>query len=183
MRSLDDFLAHYRRQRAWTRALVRAIPDEHFGWAPAPDAFSCGDLVRHLIQAEGFWRKLLLAAVAGEKHDPFGLGGSATERMAAFRPRNLEVSHSPRLGETAAACLAAWEELQERNERELATITPEQLSIVVEHPLTRLRAPLWEMLLVVLEHEAHHRGQLSAYLKMLGVPQPPVFGLDGEELA
>ncbi len=28
------------------------------------------------------------------------------------------------------------------------------------------------MLLVMLEHEAHHRGQLTAYLKMLEVDQP-----------
>jgi uncharacterized damage-inducible protein DinB len=28
------------------------------------------------------------------------------------------------------------------------------------------------MLLVMVEHEGHHRGQLTAYLKMLGVDQP-----------
>jgi uncharacterized damage-inducible protein DinB len=30
--------------------------------------------------------------------------------------------------------------------------------------------------LVMMEHEAHHRGQLSAYLKGLGLDQPGLFG-------
>lgn len=181
MRTVEDFLAHYRRQRRWTLDLVRAVPEEHFGWAPAPDAFTCGGLVRHLIQAESFWRKLLLAAAAGESYDPFeplGLPERGPARMVAFRPRNRASSDDSKLGSTFAQCLAAWEAVQAKTEAALAAITPEQLARAeMHHPLTGMRAPLWEALLVFVEHEAHHRGQLSAYLKALGVPQPPVFGV------
>jgi len=173
MRTMADFLEHFSRQRRWTLALVEAIPSEHFDWAPAEDAFSCGDLVRHLMQAEIFWSRLLTTAAGGETYDPFGFEGSAEERLSDFRKPNLEASHQGRLGESVGECLSRWGEIQERTQREFAALRDSALhDILVRHPLTRVEAPLWRMLLLMVEHEAHHRGQLSAYLKMLGVEQP-----------
>jgi uncharacterized damage-inducible protein DinB len=34
----------------------------------------------------------------------------------------------------------------------------------------------------MVEHEAHHRGQLYFTLGLLGVPTPPIFGLSEPEL-
>ena len=34
----------------------------------------------------------------------------------------------------------------------------------------------------MVEHEAHHRGQLYLMLGMLDVPTPPLFGLTSEEV-
>lgn len=179
MQTVEEFLTHYRRQRGWTLKLVRAVPEDRFDWAPQADAFSCGALVRHLIQAESFWRKLMMSAVRGEAFDPFGFEGSAEERLIALRPQNLRSAASSKLGSSFGELLAAWAQVQAHTEAELGTLTPSQLrEVIVEHPLARLRLPIWEMLLVFVEHEAHHRGQLSAYLKVLGVPQPPVFGVD-----
>ena len=173
MTESQDLLLHYRRQRGWTRDLVEAVPDEHFDWAPAADAFSCGGLVRHLIQAEIFWRRLLAMAVDGEAYDPVRLEGDRDERMRSFRQPNLRSSGSPKLGSTFAECLASWEPIQAATEELIEGLTSEQLSEVgVRHPLTGLEASLREFLLVMFEHEAHHRGQLSAYLKTLGVEQP-----------
>jgi len=177
VRSIEDFLIFFRRQRSWTRSLVAAIPEEHFGWRPAPDAFSCGELVRHLLQSENFWRKLLMEGAEGREFDPFGLPGPGIERLRAFRPSNLESSgKAVKYGTTFAECLQHWAEIQARTEQDLARITPEQLAVEILHPLMDLRLPLWEMLLTMVGHEIHHRGQLSAYLKMLGVEQPPMLG-------
>jgi len=173
MITLADFLDHFRRQRRWTLSVVGAIPSRHFDWAPAKGAFSCGDLVRHLMQAEIFWCRLLTAAAAGESLDPFGLEGAAEERMQSFRGRNLESSHNTDYGASAAECVERWSKIQQRTETELGALPDSALvDVVIDHPLTRLEAPLWEGLLVMIEHEAHHRGQLSAYLKMLEVEQP-----------
>lgn len=176
MRNVQDFLTHYRRQRRWTTDLVAAIPAERFNWAPAADEFSCGDLVRHLIQSEIFWTRLIVKGAAGEAFDPFGLAGSTEERMEAFRQPNFESSHTDKYGSTPEECLAAWSMVQERTEQELARIDKDSLGTRMSHPLTLLEAPVWEMLLVMIEHEAHHRGQLSAYMKAMGIPQPPVLG-------
>jgi uncharacterized damage-inducible protein DinB len=34
----------------------------------------------------------------------------------------------------------------------------------------------------MIEHEAHHRGQLYLMLRLTGVSTPPVFGLTSEEV-
>ena len=34
----------------------------------------------------------------------------------------------------------------------------------------------------MLEHEAHHRGQIYLMLGMLGVATPPIYGLTSEEV-
>lgn len=178
MRTIEDFLAFYRRQRSWTRSLVAAVPEERFGWRPSDTSFSCGELVRHLIQSEEFWRKLSLEAVAGRPFDPFGLSGDGRERMTAFRRPNLEsAARAVKRGASFAECLEIWAPVQARTESELAPITPEQLAAVeVDHPLLALRFPLWEALLTMVGHEVHHRGQLSAYLKVIGVEQPAALG-------
>jgi uncharacterized damage-inducible protein DinB len=175
MRSIQDFLTHYRRQRVWTRALVAAIPAEHVGWAPRPGEFSCLGLVRHMMQAEVFWRRLLVAGARGEAYDPFRLPGALAERLAAFREPNVRSSESPKYGRDVEECLARWTEIQRETEADLGAIPEDKLGVEIYHPLAGLRAPLWEMALVMVEHEGHHRGQLSAYLKSLGVAQPPVF--------
>ena len=173
MTEVEDFLVHFRRQRRWTRDLVAAVPQEHFDWSPGDGSFSCGQLVRHLIQAEVFWRRLLSAALSGKEYDPFGLEGSAGERMRSFRAPNLRASANDKLGTTFDQCLAAWLGVQAETEQMIGSLTPEQLSgIHVRHSLTGLEAYLGEMLMVMFEHEAHHRGQLSAYMKNLGLAQP-----------
>jgi len=45
----------------------------------------------------------------------------------------------------------------------------------VHHPVAGLVAPLGEFIWFMASHEVHHRGQLSAYAKMLGLPQPPLY--------
>jgi uncharacterized damage-inducible protein DinB len=40
----------------------------------------------------------------------------------------------------------------------------------------------WKWLRAMIEHEAHHRGQLYLLLGQLGLNTPPVFGLTEEEV-
>ena len=165
-----------RQERAWTRQLVAAFPESTFGWRPAPDAFSCGELVIHLIQAERFWRRLLVEAAAGRPYDPFGLQGSAEERYAAFREPNFRSAGGPRHPTTFAACLERWAAEQAETEAAFAAFTAEQLATAtVHHPVAGIVAPLGEFFWFMTSHEVHHRGQLSAYAKMLGLPQPPLY--------
>ena len=40
----------------------------------------------------------------------------------------------------------------------------------------------WKLLRSMVEHEVHHRGELYAYLGVLGVSVPPLYGLTSEQL-
>jgi uncharacterized damage-inducible protein DinB len=178
MRTTAELLDFYRRQRSWTFTLVSAVPEELFDWRPSESSFSCGELVRHLMLSERFWRKLIVEAVEGRSFDPFGLPGDGRQRMTAFRQPNLEsAAAAENLGTTFAECLERWGPIQARTEEELGRLTPEQLDAVVDHPLLAIRLPAWEALLTMVGHEVHHRGQLSAYLKMIGVEQPAFLGV------
>jgi uncharacterized damage-inducible protein DinB len=174
--SVERPLRLWRRERDWTRRLVAAFPDSAFGWRPAPAAFSCGELVIHLIQSERFWRRLLVEAAAGRRYDPFGLSGNAEERYAAFREPNFVSASSPRHPATFAACLERWAAEQAETDAAFAAFTGEQLATaIVHHPVAGFVEPLVDMLWLMASHEVHHRGQLSAYAKMLGLAQPPLY--------
>ena len=41
---------------------------------------------------------------------------------------------------------------------------------------------VWKWLRAMVEHEAHHRGQIYMMLSMLGIPSPPLYGLTEEEV-
>jgi uncharacterized damage-inducible protein DinB len=41
---------------------------------------------------------------------------------------------------------------------------------------------VWKWLRAMVEHEAHHRGQIYLMLGMLGVETPPLYGLTSEEV-
>ena len=169
----STLLSHYRRERRWTRDLVAAVPDELFDWAPEGSGFTCGGLVRHLIQAEIFWRKLLEAAVEGLAYDPFGMSGDLAERVEGFREMNVGASSDTRLGESIADCLESWMRVQGKTEAFLERLsTDEIVDVQARHPLSGLEGPIGQMVLVMMSHEAHHRGQLSAYLKSRGVAHP-----------
>lgn len=174
MNTIAEFLGHFRRQRGWTLGVVEAVPQEHFDWAPAEDAFSCGDLIRHLMQAEIFWTRVIEHGARGETYDPFAMPETpGVERMTAFRQPNLAAAHDPKYGTGVEECLAKWREISAQTERRMAAIPDAALhERRLTHPLAGIEGPLWEFLVAMLEHESHHRGQLSAYLKMLGVPQP-----------
>ena len=121
-----------------------------------------------------FWRKLIVAGAAGESFDPFQLPGDLRSRVEAFRAPNVAAARREKYGKTFAECLASWEPIQAETEAALAAIPAENLDREILHPLAGLRAPGWEMCWGMIDHESHHRGQLSAYLKMIGVPQAPV---------
>lgn len=42
---------------------------------------------------------------------------------------------------------------------------------------------VWKWLRAMVEHEAHHRGQIYLMLGELGVPTPPLYGLTAEQVA
>lgn len=175
MKTIGEFLGHFRRQHAWTWAVVERVPQEQFDWAPAAGVFSCGDLIRHMMQAEIFWSRLIEHGACGEAFDPFAMAELPGDRLTAFRQPNLEAAHNPKYGTTPQECLAKWEEISAATEKRMAEIPDAALrGRRMTHPLTGMEAELWEFLIVMLEHEAHHRGQLVAYLKALGVPLPPI---------
>jgi uncharacterized damage-inducible protein DinB len=155
---LQTFLDYHASVHARTRRVVDCIPAEAIEWVPAPGRWSAGDQVRHLA---GIERWMYVETVAGR-----------TSRYPG---------HGRELADGLPAVLAYYNDLHESARTEFAALTPAQWSGRTTTP-AGFPITTWKWLRAMIEHEAHHRGQLYFTLGLLGVPTPPIYGLSEPEL-
>ena len=90
--------------------------------------------------------------------------------------------HGPELAAGRDAVLAYYDALHAEARTLFAALDDAMLDRKVTTP-AGTPITLWKWLRAMLEHEAHHRGQLYLMLALRGVPTPPIFGLTAEEVA
>lgn len=158
MTSPSEFTPYWNSVRERTRRVVLLIPDEDLEWTYAVGRWTFGDLVRHLA---GIERGMYAETVSGR---PSAYPGH--HRTLADGPdevlRYLDRSH--------AESVAIFQAL-----------TPEQWNGKCTTP-AGTPITTWKWLRAMVEHEAHHRGQLYMMLGMRGVKTPPLYGLKEEEV-
>ena len=152
------FLDHLRSVHGRTRRVVQCIPPDDLEWSPAPGRFTCGDIVRHLA---GIERWMYAETVQG-------------------RPTRYP-GHDRSLADGAEAVLAYYDRLHDESVAIFASLDDAALQ---RKSVTPAGAAIttWKWLRLMLEHEAHHRGQLYLMLGLRGVPTPPIYGLTAEEV-
>ncbi len=158
VRDAEEFVEYWRGVRRRTSRLVPLIPRDRLEWAPAADRWTLGDLVRHL---------------------------GAIERWMYGENVQGRPSRYPGHGEDLAAGLDQVADYLDRMHRESCAIfgnlTPEQLA---GKSVTPAGTPIttYKWLRAMVEHEAHHRGQIQLLLGLLGVKTPQIFGLSEEDV-
>lgn len=156
--AISEFLDYFERVRDRTRRVAACIPDDRIEWSARAGGMTPGDLVRHLAVTE---RWLWAETVMG-------------------RPSRY-TSHGRELADGKDAVLALFNRLHLDAVAIFATLTPERLEERCETPGGAM-LPVWKWLRAMIEHEAHHRGQLYFILGQLGVETPPLFGRTSEAL-
>jgi uncharacterized damage-inducible protein DinB len=153
-----DFVDYWKGVRKRTRRIAELIPADRIEWTYDPGRWTLGDIVRHLGTIE---RYMYAETVRGNPSRYPGHGRDLAEgrdAVLAFLDRmhaeSLEVFAG--LGEADFAG---------------KSLTP------AGTPITT-----WKWLRAMVEHEAHHRGQLYLMLGMIGVATPPLYGLTEEEV-
>jgi len=141
-----------------TRRVVALVPPDALEWAPAPGKFTFGDLVRHLA---GIERWMYAENVSG-------------------RPSRYP-GHGTELAEGRDGVLDYLRRMHEQSVAIFRGLTPEQLAGKCTTP-AGTPITTWKWLRAMLEHEAHHRGQLYFILGLRGVPTPPIYGLTSEQV-
>jgi uncharacterized damage-inducible protein DinB len=159
IRSLETFLDYLKSVHGRTRRIVECIPPADLEWAPAPGKFSFGDVVRHLAAIE---RWMYGETVRGKP-----------SRYAG---------HGRDLADGYDAVLTYYDRLHEESRAIFAGLTDAQLGGKCTTP-AGTPITTWKWLRAMIEHEAHHRGQLYLMLGMRGVKTPPIYGLTSEEVA
>lgn len=158
MLDLQSFLEYWPSVRGRTRRLIPLVPAEELEWVPGEGRWSFGDQVRHLA---GIERWMYVENMHG-------------------RPTRYP-GHARELAEGLDAVLAYHDRCHEVSMALLRAITPEQWAGKSITP-AGVRITTWKWARAMVEHEAHHRGQMYLTLGLLGVEAPPIFGLREDQV-
>lgn len=158
IRDIASYLSYLDRVRQRTLAVIDTIPDDQFEWSPRAGEFTIGDIVRHLCSAEKMDVDAALGRgwhYAGHRADVWGATRAAVRE-------NWDRVHE----ESIAALREAGDALLKAKQPDLKG-----------NPISA-----WRILMVMVEHEIHHRAVLSFYLTLLNAPPPQIFGMMVEQL-
>ena len=154
----EDFLHYFEQVRERTMRVVSAIPEDKVEWTCRPDEWTFGDLARHIAATERY----VFAEFAFGR--PSRYGGCGRE-----------------LGEGRDGVIAFMERMHAEAMEIFRGMTDEDWMKKGTSPEGK-PVTAWRMLRAMLEHEAHHRGQMYVYLGILGVPAHPLYTLNEPQL-
>ena len=158
MTTPDEFLPYLTSVHGRTTRVISAIPPGDFDWSPGPGRFSFADQIRHLANIE---RWMYGETIQG-------------------RPSRYQ-GHGKNFADGPEAVVAYYERMHEESRRIFESIPASAYTTKVSTP-AGTPITLWKWLRAMIEHEAHHRGQIYFMLGMRGVKTPPLYGLTSEEV-
>ena len=85
------------------------------------------------------------------------------------------------LAEGYEAVVCFFEEKNSETVEILGKLSPDRLQERCETP-GGASIPVWKWLRAMVEHHAHHRGQVYLLLGLMGVATPPLYGLTAEQV-
>lgn len=153
-------LAEFDQEMASTRRLLERVPEQKGEWKPHEKSFPLGHLAQLVAWMPGWIARSLrephidLARGTGYSFEP-------TEALLREFDANVRAARAALAEVTGTALDEPWS--LRMGERVLLT------------------APRGEVVRGHLNHLIHHRGQLTVYLRMVGVPLPQVYGPTADE--
>ena len=158
IRTIDPFLEYWKSVRGRTRRVIETIPEDRMDWSYAAGKFTFGGIIRHLATIE---RYMYAETVQGKPSSYPGYD------LSLQKENETPLQFMDRLDTESV------EIFRQLSDEDLTRkcVTPAGSSITI-----------WKWLRAMVEHEAHHRGQLYMMLSMLGVATPPLYGLTEEEV-
>ena len=153
-------ISEFESEMAATRRLLERVPDEKGEWKPHEKSFPLGHLAQLVARMPG-WFPLILDQ------------------------SELDVAGGPGYSfETTEALLQEFDQGVEAAKEALARVTGSALdepwSLTFGDQVVSTQ-PKGEVARESLRHLAHHRGQLTVYLRLLDVPIPSIYGPTADE--
>ena len=158
----ESLLPEFDHETTMTRVVLERLPEAAFDWRPHPKSYTLGGLATHLAQIPHWGTSILTK-------DFYDLASSTTRDPLTSLKAVLETFdghvrevRSALVGLTDGQLLQPW--ALRRAEK-----------IVLSMPrVSALRG-------FVVRHLVHHRGQMTVYLRLNGVPLPPLYGPTADE--
>lgn len=141
-----------------TRRIALLVPPDEIEWSPKAGWFSFGGLIRHLAGIERW------------------MYGETVQGKPSRYP-----GHGRELADGYDATIAYYDRLHAESRAIFSSLDDAAFARKV---MTPAGSPItaWKWLRAMIEHEAHHRGQLYLMLAMRGIATPPIYGLTAEEV-
>ena len=160
---IDDMLRELEQEAATTRRLLERVPDDQLGWKPHPKARTLGELALHVAVVPGGVAQF--ASTPGPVQAPQFSSGPSPQSADELVPA---------LEKSVAEAREALGGMDERTLQSDFRMMHEGREIFSIPRVAFLRS-------VMLNHWYHHRGQLTVYLRQLGVPIPSIYGASADE--
>jgi len=147
--STDDMVKEWERAKAYTKEYLDAMPDKDYSLKPTPEMRSFAEQMLHITDANYG----LVSAATGEK-SPYGMG-------------ECEKKSDKSKAEVMKAVMDGYDFVIDDIKKLPADKLNEKVNLFGKFELTR-RAALEK----AFEHQTHHRGQTTVYLRLAGVKPP-----------
>lgn len=157
----DAFLQELEQEAPATRRALERVPENKLDWRPHPKSMSLGQLSLHIAVMPGAIAEL-------STQSPFQMKNftqepaTSTSQLLSTLDESLAKARQVLKNTDDAALGTMWKMVD--GEKEIMAIP---------------RAALLRT--VMLNHWYHHRGQLTVYLRELGVPVPSIYGPSADE--
>jgi uncharacterized damage-inducible protein DinB len=161
MRIIEALLQEMDQEAQTTRRVLERVPQEHLSWKPHPKAMSLGQLAMHVAMIPG--------AVAAGAAQP------AIQRPVFEQPAISDVHDLlPLLDESVAKARVLLGDFTDEQMHATWRLMSGEQTLMAMPRVAFVRS-------VMLNHWYHHRGQLSMYLRQLGVSLPSIYGPSADE--
>jgi uncharacterized damage-inducible protein DinB len=158
----DGLLAEFDHETATARKLLERVPDDRLAWQPHEKSMTFAALATHITQLPR-WGEAILNQPQIDLAATSPMSAPAVSRADVLARFDRHVSATRALLDRTDAELSAYWTLR-RGDQELFTMP---------------RATAFRTF--VLYHLVHHRGQLSVYLRLAGIPVPSIYGPSADE--
>ena len=162
MALIDGLLQELEAEAQTTRRVLERVPDDRLAWRPHEKARTLGELAMHV------------AIVPGGVAELFG-GPSPAQAPQFADPRPKSASELiPALDESIAKAKKVLGGMDDVTLLAPFRMMDGEREIFAVPRVALLRS-------IMLNHWYHHRGQLTVYLRELGVPVPAIYGPSADE--
>lgn len=162
----QSMLAEFDQEMENTRKVLERVPDEKWGWKPHEKSGTVGWLVGHLATLPG-WATMTIQT---EELDYAPVGGPAYQPPKIDNRKEALTNFEKECREARAALVAVSDQEMLKGWKLLAG----GKEVFTLPRIACIRG-------FVMNHLIHHRGQLTVYFRLLGVPVPGLYGPSADE--
>jgi len=162
MALIDGMLQEFEQETQTTRRVLERVPDNQLAWRPHEKARTLGELALHVAMVPGGVAELVASPSPAQAPQFTDLTPTSASELIPALDQSVAKVKAVLGGMDDAALMETWRLMQ--GDRELLAVPR----------VAMLRS-------VMLNHWYHHRGQLTVYLRELGVPIPSIYGPSADE--